>query len=196
MSYILPFVTRYLIIPELFYSEATSQKFNFCIDCEKYLLNPDTLYVIEKAIRNFKKFNTNDTIYEYAMCMECQNKLWDSFSKSSNEKIDEYFSNIDYAARIKKFKTVNNENIKSMISNCIIKETTLEKVNEYQLVALCKGEKLIVHYAPFMISGEAMGEVAELLSNKTLDIIGGLIDNFLGLPPELDKKKKPKLIFI
>jgi len=188
---------KLLSIPDAFHSDATKQKFNFCIDCGKYLLGSETLYVIEKAIRNFKKFNTNDTIFEYAMCMECQKKLWNTFSKSSIGKIEKYFeTNIDFRERTRSFSGIENENINLMISNCVVKGTPIKQTNEYQLVAFCKGKRLIVDYVPFMISDEAMGEVAELLSNKTLDTLDGFIDDFLGLPPSLDIKTKPKVLFI
>ena len=197
MSLIIPGYTKYLKIPELFYSSVTKQKFNFCIDCEKYLLDIDTIYVIEKAIRNYKDFGISDTIFEYAMCIDCQEKIEDSFSESSNMKLDEYvFKNCDWAGRLNEFKEVDDSNILSMTSNCVFKNTRIEKTVEYQLIGWCKGDSLIVHFIPYMICGEAMDEMAGLLSNKTIDIISGFRDEFLDIPPEFDKYIKPKSILI
>lgn len=196
MSLIIPGYTKYLKIPELFYSSVTKQKFNFCIACEKYLLDKDTLYVIEKAIRNYKDFGISDTIFEYAMCLDCQEKIEDSFSNSSSTKIDEYvFKNCDWAGRFNKFDKVDDNNILTMTANCVFKNTRIEKTIEYQLIGWCKGESLIVHFIPYMISGEAMDEMVGLLSDKTIDILGGFRDEFLNIPPEFDKYIKPKLIF-
>ena len=128
------------------------------------------------------------------MCLKCQEEIWNTFSKTSNEKIDEYYSNnLDYKKRIIKFKDIESNDILNMISNCAIKSLSIESLEEYQIVALCSGDKLVVHFVPMMICGEAIGEIAELLSNKTLDIISGFISKHLGIPPEFKTKPKPKI---
>jgi hypothetical protein len=161
------------------------------------LLNSGKFYVIEKAVRNFKKFNTSDTLFEYALCMDCEEAIWDAISNSSAEKLEEYYSkNIDYHGRIRKFENLEPKDLHLMTSNCLIKDISTQDADEYILVAFCQNEHIIVHYAPYMICGEAMDEVAQLLSNKTLGIIDDFIGRNLSVPPEFEVKDKPRMAFV
>ena len=191
----MPGFTRYMKIPELFYSDATKQKFQFCIECNNYLLNSGKFYVIEKAVRNYKKFNTRDTLFEYALCMDCEEAIWDTISKSSAEKLEEYYSgNIDYERRLRRYEKLETRDLHLMTSRCLIKDISIDETDEYILVAFCQDEYIIVHYAPYMICGEAMDEVGQLLSNKTIEIMDDFVGRNLGIPPEFEVKDKPRLI--
>ena len=50
---------EFLEIPEQFYSTDTSKPFNNCINCDTDLFKSGTLYIVEKAIRQYPKFNTD-----------------------------------------------------------------------------------------------------------------------------------------
>ncbi|MCH8874659.1 hypothetical protein IH824_18165 [candidate division KSB1 bacterium] len=47
-----------------------------------------------------------------------------------------------------------------------------------------------------MISGEAVDEIANLLSNKTLGEIDGCVGEFFGWPPELKKSPRDQPVFV
>ncbi len=196
MSLLMPGFTRYVKIPELFYSEATKQRFQFCIECKKYLLNSGKFYIIEKAVRNFKKFKKRDIVFEYALCSDCEEAIWHKMSKSSAEKLEEYYSrNIDYQSRMRKFEKLEEQDLDKMTSNCLIKDKSTDEVDEYILVAFCIDENIIVHYSPYMICGEAMDEIVQLMSNKTIDVIDDFVGRNLGIPPEFKVKDKPRMVF-
>ena len=95
-------VKEYIKIPNLFYSTDTEMPFSNCISCDKYLLQPQSPYVIEKAIKQYPDYNTTDVIFEYAMCMDCYQNINESLSVESKASIEQYFSeNVDLNERRK-----------------------------------------------------------------------------------------------
>ncbi len=191
-------IFRLAPIPKIFYSEATNRKFMFCVECNKYLLSDDIMYVVEKAIRRYKRFDTEDTVFEYAMCVDCQEKIIATFSDISRERLQNYFQqHIDYDGRMHRLEQGKDVDIQDWISRCAVKNTPKESMEEYQLFALCQGESIILHASPFLFGSEAMDEIADLLSNKTI----GEIDNFkrqlINGPPEFsDILDDVKLLFM
>ena len=83
-------------IPKEFYSFETKAPFEFCIECNKYLLDEGTEYLIEKAIKNYEGYEAQDVIFDYAICMECAEDMRNQISKESWESMMRYFQeNID-----------------------------------------------------------------------------------------------------
>ena len=81
-------------IPEEFYSFNTGKPFERCIDCDKYLLDGEP-YMIEKAIRQYPGYSAKDIIFEYAMCVDCAERLKNEMSQESMASIQKFFmSNI------------------------------------------------------------------------------------------------------
>ena len=62
-------------IPSEFYSFSSGVLFDRCIDCDKYLLEKDTEYFIEKAIRQYDGYKARDVIFEYAICFQCADRI-------------------------------------------------------------------------------------------------------------------------
>jgi len=175
-------------IPEVFYSDKSSKPFENCILCDKFLLEKGTLYVIEKAIRRYEKFNTTDTIFEYAMCLSCYADMWKSFSDSSKAKMQEYFDkNVNLDAQRARLAEKESLRVDDLLSRCFVKGTAVEEMSQYQICCQCDGSEILPGSLPLMISGEVADEIANLLSNKTLGEIGGFMDEFISLPPELEK---------
>jgi len=185
-------------IPPQFHSDATGLLFNKCLVCDRYLLTPGTPYVIEKAVRNYPKFQTTDTIFEYAMCFECLEKHRETISELSRQRIDAYMAaNVDLAQRRQRLVDAKNFEAKEWTANCLVKGTTAGLLDEYQVYCQCDGNKMLFTYMPFMISGPAMDEMMQLLSNQTLGEIGGFMNEYFGVPPELEISPidRPVLIF-
>jgi hypothetical protein len=83
------------------------------------------------------------------------------------------------------------------LQNCIVKNKSIDEVEEFQIMTLCEGGDMLFYHAPYMICGEAMDEVMDLLSKKTLDIIDDLMIDIVDIPPEMKelfKTRKPILI--
>jgi hypothetical protein len=75
--------------------------------------------------------------------------------------------------------------LKDWIDRCIITGKSREEAGEYQIMTICSGNEMLYEYLPFMISSEAMEQIARLLSAVTKDHLDGFVDEFLGLPPEI-----------
>lgn len=184
-------------IPKVFYSDGTGKLFDKCIDCECDLLDGHTTYLIEKAVKQFPKFDAKDTIFEYAICLNCSLKLYASFSKESRQAMDQYFD-----AHANRFKNhidkLDRENfeVNEYLSNCVMKGTPVKELAEYQIICQCRGNNLVLTYPPYLVGANAIDEVANLLSNKTIDTLGGFMDDNLGLPPEIKDILKDQPVFV
>ena len=187
-----------LKIPKLFYSDASGQPFDKCIDCNKNLLKGSQEYIIEKAFKKYVDYNASDTIFEYALCLNCAEKLFMSYSESSRKAIENYFEDhVNIESQLSKLAGNDDFVLESHINKCMIKGLAIEDLQEYQMVSFCRGDRLSLIRPPYMISGEAADEVMQLLSNATIDILNRFTDEFLGLPPEFKDllKDKPMLVF-
>lgn len=174
-----------LPIPPSFYSFDTKTKFERCIDCDKYLLDESTEYFIEKAIKNYDGFSATDVIFEYAICLSCAERMRDAMSKESFKNLQEFFmQNIDFNKRMRLMQLHPHEPEKWM-SECMITDKSKSDLREYQIYAHCKGENLVMSQMPYIVSGEALEAVSELLSDETLDELDDFSKRHFGPPPEL-----------
>lgn len=194
----MPIKAEDLKIPRIFHSDAEDKPFDKCIDCNKYLLKGNQEYIIEKAFKKYIDYEADDTIFEYAICLDCAEKLFMSFSEPSRKAIEEYFEeHVKIEEQLTELARAESFEINDHINKCMIKGLPIEDLQEYQLVCYCRGNKISMIRPPYMISGEAADEVMQLLSNATIDILNGFTDEFLGLPPEFKDlfKDKPMLVF-
>jgi hypothetical protein len=170
----------YVPIPEIFHSIQHSGLFTKCIDCEKQLLEDDTTYLIEKAIKR------NEVIFEYAICLDCATKLHGELSMESMQKIQEYFEkNVDMEQRFFDYEDMDKSDTSPWIDTCLVKNTPIDKCEEYQLYAMCSGDKMVVNVLPYMVSHAAIEDLQDLISKKTKDRMDDFIDDFMRIPPEL-----------
>ncbi len=178
-------ITHFIPVPKIFQSFVTASPFDHCITCDQYLLEDGTQYLIEKAL------NKHDVIFEYAMCLNCAEKMRDTLSKESLQKIESYFNrNSDFTYRNDLIENESYDTVEPWIAQCIIKGTPVSDCYEYQIFALCDGRDMLFNQFPYMIGGEAMAECSELLSAKTRDEMDDFIDDHFGLPPEWKKAMK------
>ena len=179
-------------IPPEFYSFETRRLFDHCIECNKYLLDDETEYLIEKAIRNYQGYNASDVMFDYAICLECAEIMRKGISKESWDSMMNYFqTNIDMNKRLRLSENSPEENL----THCMIKETAKEDCSEYQVFAHCKGRKLNMQNPPYMISGAVMEELMPLLSDKTIDEMNGFFNKHFSPDPSFFEPT-PKLILV
>lgn len=175
---------NYIPVPKMFWSDLTGAPFEKCVMCETYLLEEGTPYVIEKAFKNYKGIKAVTTIFEYAMCVSCAEKMKSTLSASSQQKVQEHYAkNVNFHTRRKELE--GNRNVEDWLSKCIMHKEEPSNNGEYQINALCDGQDLIFHDFPFMISGEAMDEIVGLLSQETLDELDNFKNKITSGPPEL-----------
>ena len=175
-------------IPTEFYSFSSKSRFEHCIECDKFLLDDEVDYFIEKAIKKYEGFSAHDVIFEYAICLECAEKMRKSMSKESLETLENYFlQNINPFKRLDLIES-NSEETTDWFNECLVSGKKLNEINEYQLFAQCKGSQLILGQMPYMISGEILEKVSELLSKETKDELDNFSRRHFGPPPELEEQ--------
>jgi len=174
-------------IPEAFLNYSTNSNFTNCIDCDRFLLEGDIEYFIEKAMKAYQGYKAIDVVFEYAICMECAEKVRKKMSADSMKSIQNYFmDNVDLNDRLSLVNT-HNDKPAEWIEKCMIKGTGKDQLEEYQIYAHCRGKQLITTQMPYMISGPALDDIANLLSNQTLDELDNFMNDNFGPPPELEE---------
>lgn len=172
-------------IPKIFHNYSTGTNFERCIECDTYLLDGKTEYFIEKAIKSYKDFTATDVIFEYAICANCAEKMRKRMSSESMASIQRYFSEkVDFVRRMELMQASPN-NPESWMSECLVKNTNAGQLEEYQIYAHCRGNHLVTSQMPYLVSSAALDEIANLLSNETLDELDGFMNQHFGPPPEL-----------
>ena len=168
---------EYTKIPKAFYSKLSGEPFKECIDCGTPLYDTDTGYIIEKAVKKYEGYQAEDVVFEYAICMHCADKMWKQMSESSLRKMSEYYNaNANLEGRGQQLLQNEDHKIDDWLSNCVIKDTPIQELTEYQICAFCRGDKIVLSHMPYLISGKAIDEIGELLSPKTKGEIDDFID--------------------
>ena len=177
-----------LPIPELFFNTDTKAPMTHCIDCHHDLGLGDRYYMVEKIFKRYPELNTTEVLFEYAVCSECYEKMKDKLSEQSMAKLSEYMMiHMDFQAMQQRISD-NPEDPEEWMTHCMIKGTATDQLNEYQIGACFKGDRLVTNFMPpFMIGGEAMEEMSALLSKETKDEMDGFLGDHFGVPPELRK---------
>ena len=166
-------------IPATFKTFVSEEYFQNCISCNKYLLKGKTQYVIEKAVKN------NNVEFEYAMCLDCAEKMRENLSDISLERIGKYFENhVDLFDKRNYFLEQKFTTVDDYLSTCLINGTNISSLDEYQIFAYCEDDKLLLSYFPYMISHRAIEEMQELLSAQTKDELDDFTKRHFDLPPE------------
>ncbi len=187
---------RSVPLPQPFFSEETGAPFRHCLACDRSLLEAGTEYLIEKAFRTVRSLGSRDLIFEYALCLPCYDAVWTSFSEESRQRIEAYFSErIDYEGRARRLLHDKAADPRRWLSHCVVTGTAAEDLDEYQVVGLCEGDRMLLAHVPCLLGGAAMDELAALLSTQTLDEMGGFMQDFFPSPPGLEKDVPP-LIFV
>lgn len=168
-------------IPKLFHADLTGAPMDKCISCECNLLDGNTNYVIEKAIKPYDGFNSYSTLFEYAMCLDCMDSYKSRISPESMERINQYFADqIDWEGRKKIIAEDARLDLGQWLGRCVVKDLEARNVAECQVYAHCIGGHMIMGDYPYMISGVAMDEVVELLSPETFEAFDRLKDELIG----------------
>ena len=188
---------HHIDIPRVFYSDETESPFQRCLGCDKFLLDGKSEYLIEKAFRQYEGYEFRDTVFEYAMCLNCVGNLHEAMSEESMRRVQLYFDErVDLFERNSNLLNREPIDLDDWISNCIVKGTPVSSLPEYQIYGFFEGDQLFFSLFPYAVGGEAIDEVAALLSNKTLGEIDGFMEDHFGLPPELRKLLLDKALFI
>lgn len=173
-------------IPESFYSAETGEPLEECLVCDRSLLNGSTEYLIEKGYRQYEAYDVQETVFEFALCMDCHATMRQSFSESSMRRCQAYLSeHVDLAGRAGGLLKAEPTDPSEWTRRCIVHDTPREELDEFQIMAQCQGTEMWLTHLPLLMGGPAMDELGQRLSNETIDELGGFRDEHFGLPPEL-----------
>lgn len=174
-------------IPPTFYADATEAPFEECLVCEQALRDGSTEYVIEKGYRSFPTYDVEETVFGYALCLRCHATLSQSFSDASEKRCQAYLTeHVDLHARTALLEE-DAPDPEQWLRRCIVHDTPKTELEEYQILAHCRGDDLLLTHLPLLIGGPAIDELVQRLSNETIDELGGFQDEYFGLPPELKR---------
>ncbi len=190
-----------IAIPKLFYDSLNNAPFTNCLVCNRHLTKNPTTYLIEKAFRKNPFNKKKESVFEYAICWDCIVKLTNSYSTKSKSNINDYFSeNIDFRERDKIWKDpVMRSNPDLFLSNCAIKGTSVNDLNEYQIMGYFYGNFMTTETPPFMFGGTVAEEIMSVLSEQTLGELDDFTGKYLTGPPEFSNflrapKRKPVIL--
>jgi hypothetical protein len=173
-----------IIIPKIFFSDLTGAPINHCIACEKELLIDATPYLIEKALKTYDGYQSFSTVFEYAICLPCAQQMKGNISAKSMANMMKYFQenvNVDARQSLLSAGTLDES---LWLEHCLVRGTHVSEVHECQIYAYCEGEKLVFGEFPYMVSGKALDEVVDLLSQETLEDLDRLKDELIDTPSE------------
>jgi len=201
-------------IPEIFHSAELSAPFERCLVCDQSLLSGNQEYLIEKAVKQYPEYDVREIVIEYALCLACHAEMQNAISEASTLALETYFLEntelhrrafsrmadaaapsgssegmeaTDGAASSEAGHSGKAPDIQNWLDRCIIHDTPAEDLHEFQLIGHCAGRDMLLTHMPLVIGGPAMDEIAQQLSNATLDELGGFRDEHFGLPPELSR---------
>lgn len=172
----------FIPVPEVFWSFETGQPMKRCKLCDCDLMAEGTNYLIEKAFKN------GETIFEHALCSECHGKCAAELSLDSRARIATYFEeNSDIKGRFTEGMERFGTDPDQWIGHCMVKGYPLHDCGEYQLYGFCIDNDLVFTGAPYMLCGEAIDEILDLLSPETRGAIGEMTDRLfdIDLPKDL-----------
>ena len=182
-------------IPSAFHSFDENDLFKHCIECDKYLLDEECDYMIEKAVRNYPGYTAHDVIFDFAICMDCALAFQQKMSKSSRAAIEKYMiEHVDFHKRSHELMK-GNKVIEDCLDKCMISKERRENCEEYQMVAFCRGAKIHRSIPPYLISHHVLNELSVLISDETQDDMDGFYKKHFSPSPGLFEPD-PKLILI
>jgi len=175
-------------IPESLYSIETGDPISTCLACDAPLLDGSTEYLIEKGYRRYEAYDVEETVFGYALCMDCHAAMRQSFSEVSKRRCQSFLAeHIDLAGRTERLLGAESTDPADWTRRCIVHDTPRDELEEYQIMAHCRGDELLLTHLPLLMGGPAVDALAQRLSDETLDDLGGFRDEHLGLPPELKR---------
>ena len=170
-------------IPGKFHNSLTENAFKECGICERDLREHNLAYLIEKAYRRFPDNGGEELLFEIAVCHDCARNMRTQLSRESRKAVNEFFYK-EFMTRLQELRDADDE---YLMSHCLLSGKPLGDMSEYQIYAHCQGDRMADHGAAYILSGEVIERIQELLSEETRDQLRKFSDDHLGTPPEIQK---------
>ncbi|MEO1021609.1 MAG: hypothetical protein AAFW89_03625 [Bacteroidota bacterium] len=183
-------------IPEIFFNSETGSPFTECKVCGETLTDGRE-YLIEKSFVHYNDKVNDDLVWEAAMCLNCVLELRKEYSEESYRRMNAYFeSNMNFD-RQRELAESQNFTVSDWLDTCVITGKKRPECGQYQIYGHFLGGSAVFDSGPFMLSGEAMDEAIQLMSNETLDNMNRFRDQHFPPPEDLRPLfEDPKFVFI
>lgn len=120
-----------------------------------------------------------------AICLACREKICSELSADSTQRINAFVEErFDFEMRFHESQEWPENDIDRWLSNCVITKQPKESCTDYQIAGICFGDQLLIDGTPLMISADAIEQMQRLMSKKTRDRLGEMVEDFFGMPSE------------
>jgi hypothetical protein len=179
----------YIELPLQFCSDHTGEPMERCVVCGKSVMSNHTPYLIDKAYRN------GQLLYEAVMCWKCLEWFEDGQSVMSSVRIEHYTETHKYRESLYDALLQHSAGtIEPWISNCGYTGKPLEAEKTFHYKGLAEEQNLLLTpLFPYALSGYSAGEIWELLSPESMDMIYRFANDYLGVPPALVRDQTEKI---
>ena len=135
-----------------------------------------TNYLVEKAFRK------EETLFEYAMCFDCLQKMREQLSVQSRKLIENYFDeHVDFVERTQRLLKRYGSEIRPWIDTCMISGAPIASCEEHQIYGWFIDKDIVFTGMPYMLSGKVMDELLNLLSNETIGVLEDFSETLFGI---------------
>jgi hypothetical protein len=173
---------EYIPIPEELWSFETGAPMQCCALCDCDLFEPGRNYLVEKA------FKGSEVIFEYAMCLDCRDKLQGELSLQSRKLIQNYFEeHVDLEARRMECLKAYGLDYSKWVQQCLVKHKPRSECTEFQVYGWCVDRDLVFTGFPYMLSSDCIDDLLELISEESMGAINDFSEKIFGvdLPKDL-----------
>ena len=111
-------------------------------------------------------------------------------SENSLKLIRNYYE--EHVQLDKRRERINEEfegSVLPWVTRCVFTDKPVVEMDEYQILGMCQGEDLVLCDLPHAISGEAVEQIINLLSDKTKGILDDFTGKHFGAPTGADLPK-------
>ncbi len=184
-------------IPKDFYNPNEQEWICRCKICNSNLLEGNTPFALEKAIKVFPEIKAKEVIFEIAICDNCASESRKSLSKQSLTDIETFMTGDQVRENMMKCVEESYENGGDTFGYCIITGVPKEFINEFQIIAQCQSGFLLPGTEAFMISSQGIEIIQDLLSPETKEELDRFKNEHFGIPPEFENILNPgDLVFL
>lgn len=173
-------------LPKFFYNFDTNAPFTHCLVCHESL-DLKGVYAVEKVMKHNRVLNSDEIVFEYAMCMDCAEDLQSEISKESMQAIaalyEEYSLNL--ATKLEYLHETEKYSLESWLERCSFTGKEIRLCDEYQVSAIIEDGKLVYDHSPMVVSDVFIELLQERLSEKTKGFFNDFRDKHFDLDPDL-----------
>jgi len=171
-------------IPEDFFDGDKNAPFTECQICSESLENKN--YFVEKVYKRYPNETEHTILLEYAICKTCAEKKNAELSEESKNNLVDYM-NDRLLGRMEEGVEETERN-----NNCMVTGKPLHHCDEYVSYGEFYGNKMRVGMFPYSLSADVLEEIANLLSDKTLEELDDFVGEHFTGPPEFKELLKDK----